>query len=504
MTNSSESLPCKDFEKERSPLHVEFAEGEKHLATEIVDAHREFLIARHGTADLAPLPLFSVRDPLNWSRWKKLYHLLMIALQTFTCSFMSAGISPAYLSMAVDYGKSATECSYLTTAQIALLGIAPMFWTPLMEIYGRKPILVISSFCSMVANIGGVYCTTYGQQMATRVISALFISSGMSLGGAFTGAMCFEHERARKNGVWLLATILGTPSGPILMGFVIQHVGLKWVFWTYTVLNFFQTFGWMISDETKYIAARDGETTERSFFKRYVGFGKFEDRKLSFRDVFRPFQHAKNPKILISSVAAMFVFAFGNIVFIVETPLIFSQLFDFDSQQLALQYIPMVIGYVIGEFFGGKCSDLWVSRRLSVRGYRHPADRLTFIYGAYVLTIGGLMIWGAFLYTSKAGHWTVKPLIGMGICAAGADILCTVLMTYAIDCHPSDATNVSLFVMFLRLVFGFISPFYFPNMFSSLNYAGSAGLMSGILLVTFIVVAGLQWKESRKPHTAVV
>lgn len=503
MSKSSESVPFEDTEKGNFPRHIEFAGGEEHVATEILDAHKEFLISRHGTADLTPLPLFSAQDPLNWSRWKKLYHLLMIALQTFTCSFMSAGISPAYLSMAVDYGKSATECSYLTTAQIALLGIAPLFWTPLMEIHGRKPILVISSFCSMVANIGGVYCTTYGQQMATRVISALFISSGMSLGGAFTGAMCFEHERARKNGVWLLATILGTPSGPILMGFVIQHVGLKWVFWTYTILNFFQTVGWMVSDETKYVAPRGKETRKDSFFGRFVGFGRYEDRNLSLRDIFRPFQHALNPNILISSVAAMFVFAFGNIVFIVETPLIFSQLFNFDSQQLALQYIPMVIGYVIGEFFGGKCSDLWVSRRSKARGYRHPADRLAFIYGAYVLTIGGLMIWGAFLYTSKAGHWTVKPLIGMGICAAGADILCTVLMTYAIDCHPSDATNVSLFVMFLRLVFGFISPFYFPNMFSSLNYAGSAGLMSGILFGTFIVVAILHWKESRKLPTAV-
>lgn len=32
--------------------------------------HRDYLIARHGTYDLLPLPTMDPADPLNWPAWK--------------------------------------------------------------------------------------------------------------------------------------------------------------------------------------------------------------------------------------------------------------------------------------------------------------------------------------------------------------------------------------------------------------------------------------------------
>ena len=32
--------------------------------------HRDYLISRHGTSDLEPLPSMDPNDPLNWPRWK--------------------------------------------------------------------------------------------------------------------------------------------------------------------------------------------------------------------------------------------------------------------------------------------------------------------------------------------------------------------------------------------------------------------------------------------------
>lgn len=32
--------------------------------------HRDYLIKRHGTADLDPLPTMDPADPLNWPAWK--------------------------------------------------------------------------------------------------------------------------------------------------------------------------------------------------------------------------------------------------------------------------------------------------------------------------------------------------------------------------------------------------------------------------------------------------
>lgn len=503
--NSQSSAGTMDTEKAVSLQYIEYADHDR-LAdpNELLQLHKDYLVERHGTFELKPLPSSDPRDPLNWSDKKKAFHLLMISLQTFACTFLSAGISPGYLTMAQKYGRSVSDCSYLTTVQIGIMGVLPLIWVPLMEIYGRKPLLMIASLGALASNIGGVYCKTYGQQMGTRVVCAVFLSAGGTLGGAFTGSMCFDFERGRKNGAWALANIIGTPLGPLLMGFVIQHAGLKWVFWTFAAFNLVQAIGWAFSDETIYKPSNQSQRTPLTGFSRFFHISKLEQKNLTLKSVLLPLKHATNFRILLAAIAGSISFAYGNIVFIVEMPSIFTPLFHLNAQKLALQYIPMVIGSLIGEIFAGPLSDKWMITRTLKRGFRHPADRLVFTYGGHFLTILGLLIWGIFLYHAKEGVWTVRPLIGLGICSAGADILSTVLTAYAIDCHPTDATNVALFVMFLRLIFGFVSPFYFPHMFTALNYAGSVGLMSGILFVAAVAIMVLHVTEIKKTPSIII
>jgi len=45
------------------------------------------------------------------------------------------------------------------------------------------------------------------------------------------------------------------------------------------------------------------------------------------------------------------------------------------------------------------------------------------------------------------------------------------------------AGDVGLYINFVRSLFGFLGPFYFPDMFENLNFAGSAGLMCGLVLL---------------------
>lgn len=37
---------------------------------EMTASHKEYLIARHGTLELDPMPSQDPADPLNWPRWK--------------------------------------------------------------------------------------------------------------------------------------------------------------------------------------------------------------------------------------------------------------------------------------------------------------------------------------------------------------------------------------------------------------------------------------------------
>src|SRR5699024_9329039 len=124
------------------------------------------------------------------------------------------------------------------------------------SIYGRYPIMLLSVFGSMVCNIGGVFCTTYGTQMATRVLTAVLISPPIGIGSSIVTELCEPGERAQKLGWWTLMTTIGTPAGPFIMGFVIEHIGLQWVFWIFTILNFAQFVAYIVfGDETIYVSA---------------------------------------------------------------------------------------------------------------------------------------------------------------------------------------------------------------------------------------------------------
>lgn len=88
-------------------------------------------------------------------------------------------------SISDEYGVPVQRASYLTSLQIAILGGAPLFWKPLSNRFGRRPIFLISLACSLVCNVGCAKSTDYASTAACRALQAFFISpaSGTSVIG---------------------------------------------------------------------------------------------------------------------------------------------------------------------------------------------------------------------------------------------------------------------------------------------------------------------------------
>jgi MFS family permease len=49
----------------------------------------------------------------------------------------------AFASVAKDYGVSDKKASYLTTCNSLFGGITPLFFTPFVNMYGRRPAYVV-------------------------------------------------------------------------------------------------------------------------------------------------------------------------------------------------------------------------------------------------------------------------------------------------------------------------------------------------------------------------
>lgn len=126
-------------------------------------------------------------------------------------TFTAAAIIPAYENIAVDLGVSLQTTTYLTSLQIAVLGVAPLFWRPLSNRFGRRPIFLISLIGSLVCNIGCAESPSYASMAVCRALVAFFISPAGAIGSAVVAETFLKRDRARYMGIWTLLVTLGVP-----------------------------------------------------------------------------------------------------------------------------------------------------------------------------------------------------------------------------------------------------------------------------------------------------
>jgi hypothetical protein len=77
------------------------------------------------------------------------------------------------------------------------------------------------------------------------VLTAFFISLPIGIAGGIITELALPENPAEKLCYWTLLTVLGTPTGLLIMGFVVQHAGTSWVYWIYAILNFLQLLAYL-------------------------------------------------------------------------------------------------------------------------------------------------------------------------------------------------------------------------------------------------------------------
>lgn len=152
-------------------------------------------------------------------------------------TFTAASIIPAYENIALDLGVSLQQTTYLTSLQIAILGVAPLIWKPFSNTYGRRPLFLISLACSLVGNIGCAKSPNYTSMAICRAIVAFFISPAGAIGSAVVTETFFKKERARYMGIWTLMVTLGVPIAPFVFGLVAYHIGYRWIYWILAMVS---------------------------------------------------------------------------------------------------------------------------------------------------------------------------------------------------------------------------------------------------------------------------
>ncbi|RYC58249.1 hypothetical protein CHU98_g7962 [Xylaria longipes] len=453
--------------------------------TSIPEVHRQYIIQRHGTDQLDPLPDFNDVDPYNWSRPKKWLNLFFIAFHAFMATFTAAAIQSAFEDIAMDLNVSIQEASYLASLAIAVLGVAPLFWGPLADRFGRRPILLVSLVVSLFANVGCAKSPSYSTMCLSRAIAAFAISPAAAIGAGMVKDMFFKHQRALYLGIWTVFVTLGVPVAPFIFGFVALRVGYRWIYWTLAILLLYFLFG----SETRYIPGQENQVPS-SYLRTLVYFRRIDSTPITIWDFIHPLRLVSFPCVAIPTVAYVMVFNLAAVLPVIETPQLYVEKFHFNTQEVGLQSAAIIIGTLLGEYIGGFCSDRWMRMKRA----KAPEFRLWLAYFGYAVSIAGLAVF--LVQLQKAGDtWNITPTVGAGVASAGNQIVTTILITYAVDCHHQEATAIGVFITLVRQIWGFIGPFWFPPLLANVGLVASTGVATALIVGTSVLpTVLLQWK----------
>lgn len=398
----------------------------KDEASHLSEEHRQYLLQRHGTLELDPLPTASDADPYNWPTWKKVMNLTFVAFHAMMCVFSASAIIPAYEVIAKDLGVSLQRTSYLTSLQIAVLN-APLFWRPLSTRYGRRPIFLIALAGSLVFNVGAAKSKTYAAMAACRALQAFFISPPVGVGSAVVVETFFKHERARFMGIWTVMITLGIPVAPLIMGFVTERAGYRWIYWILAITNGCQfiVYG-LFGPETRFMRnteVKHATSGWAAWREQYLKIRRIDNTPISPMEFISPLRFAKYPCIMLPAAAYSMVFM-TQVLVTVEIPQLFAEKFHFNAQQLGLQFLGTIIGSLIGEQIGGHSSDMWMRWRSKRVAPSKPAPefRLWLSYIGIILTIVGMVVFLVQIQHAPVGHWNVTPIVGAAIAAVGNQV----------------------------------------------------------------------------------
>ncbi|KAH8684012.1 major facilitator superfamily domain-containing protein [Ilyonectria robusta] len=162
--------------------------------------------------------------------------------------------------------------------------------------------------------------------------------------------------------------------------------------------------------------------------------------------------------------------------------------------------LPCLIGSVIGCFYGGYCSDLfllWMTRRN--RGIMEAEFRLYLMFLCVAIFPAGMLLFG--IGSAKGWDWPV-PYLGLGFIGFGYGCAGDLSITYLADSYPDmvleGMVGVAVINNSLAMVFTFVASYWLDTGLQ--NCFIELGVLSFVVLMLSLpmILWGKQWRRWTK------
>ncbi|VAW69897.1 Multidrug resistance transporter, Bcr/CflA family [hydrothermal vent metagenome] len=358
---------------------------------------------------------------------------------------------PSFPSIENEFLVSRDYLSRTIAFYMVATAISALFWGPLSDRLGRKPVIQLTLVLYTAASLGCAFAANYSDFLIARVFQGLAASGGLVIGRAMVRDVYDSRDAHRAMAYVLMLFALAPALAPIIGGWLHNAAGWRSIFY---FLSFYSVVLLVASS----LFLRETLTYEkrRSFHPLYV-----------LRVYLQTILHIE----FIMLVLALGVSFAGLFIYIAGSPTLMFEFLGLSSGDFALQFVPMTAGIIAGSFLSGKLSRRWSKRKII---------NVAFIIMGFAVSVNILQ--AVFMQPTLVP--VVAPVV---IYAFGVAMSMPAFGILAIDSFPGNKGAAAAVQSFVQIIFSALV----AGVVLSFISESIIGFASGQMLM--LVISALLW-----------
>ncbi|CAK7267758.1 hypothetical protein SEPCBS57363_002753 [Sporothrix epigloea] len=375
--------------------------------------------------------------------------IAICALLSF-CSLLtpisSTSVLPAVPDVAAEFHTTGSIVNISNALYLLSMGLSPIFWGPLSEVYGRRWITIITSCLFFCCTVGTALAPNLAAFFIFRVLSAFQGTAFILVGSAAVGDIYRPTERATAMGWFLSGTLIGPALGPFIGGIIVTYKSWRVIFWLQAALSGAAVLGTLVLLP---------ETIHRRKIDSLEGYPLGKKLRVLWPMInpLRVIRLFIYPNLIMAGGASSSL-VWNMYALLTPIRYVLNPRFHLTTpMQSGLFYLAPGCGYIVGTFFGGRYADYMVRRYIKKRdGVRVPEDRLRSALPFIGAVIPACMLvygWGV-----ERGVGGIPLAVTMMFLQGVAQLFCfPSINTYCLDVMQSRGSEVIAANYFVRYLF---------------------------------------------------
>ncbi|KAG6873057.1 hypothetical protein C0995_003537 [Termitomyces sp. Mi166 len=363
-------------------------------------------------------------------------------------------------------------------------GIGPLFFAPLSEVLGRKPIYCISMFFYFLFTLPSALAKNSATLVIGRQLAGLAASAPMAnVGGTISDVWSLD-ERGIPMAIFSGTIYLGPCLGPIVGSWIGQRAGWRWIYWVLFILVGFvfvlavtvpETYGPVL---LKKKAARLRKETGDDSYSTRVEMDRRPFLTTLKIALTRPFvMMVMEPIVLFFSFYLSFVYSLLYLLFF-TFPFAFADVRGWSMGMTGTSFVSIMLGILLALSALPYQEVLY--HRATKDGHYPEARLYPMMFACGILPIS------LFIFAFTGGrayiHWIV-------VCIAGALFGISMILiyvaanSYIIDSYATYPASAMAAKTLMRSVIGATIPLWVDQMYHNMGFQWAGVLLALISCV---------------------